>query len=279
MGRPLGYQSICWGTLEGWDPCLWSWLRQDQCPEVSSSLPQVCQLMKQWGNWVRARKLLLIGIGLMTKKTIPFQYLALKLLWAVSLHKDLTLKFPQIPLIFSTHWAEQVKVVSTEPVPLALSLVPGSQGQMRAQLEGGRFVPWQYWHLEGVGPRAQYLSGLTWVVKWSPGHKPGLKLACACPFLPWALAVKDGYKTPVAACLLPDWALASDRKRTGFFWTPLPSSQLLAISKLQVALVFVFLILCLFTLFVNLKGEKTPLIPKQAELDGKDRFTMRVVKP
>lgn len=80
----------------------------------------------------------------MTKKTIPFQYLILKLLWAVSLHQDLTLKFPQMPLIFSTHWAEQVKVESTEPVPLALSLVPGSQGQMRAGLEGGRFVPWQY---------------------------------------------------------------------------------------------------------------------------------------
>lgn len=120
---------------------------------VSRSV-QVCQLRKQWGNWGWARKLLLIGIGLMTKKTIPFQYLTLKLLWAISLHKDLTLKFPQIPLIFSTHWAEQVKVVSTEPVPLALSLVPGSQGQMRARLEGGRFAPWQYWHLEGVGPRA-----------------------------------------------------------------------------------------------------------------------------
>lgn len=50
-----------------------------------------------------------------------------------------------------------------------------------------------------------------------PGHKPGLKLACACPVLPWASAVKDGYKMPVAACLLPDWALAYDRKRTGFF--------------------------------------------------------------
>lgn len=50
-----------------------------------------------------------------------------------------------------------------------------------------------------------------------PGHKPGLKLACACLFLPGASAVKDGYKTPVVASLLPDWVLAADRKWTGFF--------------------------------------------------------------
>lgn len=102
---------------------------------------------------------------------------------------------------------------------VTLSLVPGSQGQIRAGFEGGRFVPmatltfrreYGLWHNI---VRPDFGDAVA-----STGHKPGWKLACACPLPSTGLSgeewLQDGW---LSALLLPGWALASDRTRTGFF--------------------------------------------------------------
>lgn len=173
-----------WETPEGRDLHLWFWLGQDPCPEVSLSLPQVCQLMEQWGNWGWARKLLLIGIGLM-RKTIPFQYLTLKFLCIITLHKGLALKFPKIyrPILdFGIIWAgENGKHRNCAGL---FVIDPRARVEQGSRGEGMSHSNTDIWREWGLWLNIWTESGLDFGDRIEPtGHNPGWSLPMPAPFL------------------------------------------------------------------------------------------------